>query len=182
MPAKDKRKWYQRGKVRETDAPLPTTAVKAARKEAAMAAAKKGALTMDEKLGILEMYQSETDTNIIAQKFNRTPDAIRKFIWRYASTTKLARARLEGGSEKLANRIIEQANVDQSLEVMDRLDILAKKREKAAPASSFHLIIGVPPSSGKPSVTGTVPIPDQRMIDDAIEAEAKVVEAADGKG
>lgn len=136
---------------------------------------KQGALTMDEKLGILEMYQNETDTNIIAQKFNRTPDAIRKFLWRYADTSKIARARLQGGAETLADRIVEQANVDQALEVMDRLDILSKKREKAAPASSFNLIIGIPAASGASRGQAAIPVPSQKQIDDAIDAEAKVV-------
>lgn len=137
------------------------------------------ALSMDEKLQILDMYNGgETDTHLIAQKFNRTPDAIRKFLWRYADTSKLATARIRGGAEQLADRIVEQANVDQALEVMDRLDILSKKRDKAAPATSFNLVMGtfnVSKEGGK-NAQGGVPVPSQARIEEAIEAE--VVKAA----
>ncbi len=139
---------------------------------------KKGALTMDEKLQILEMYQEESDTTLIAQKFNRSPEAIRKFLWRYKDTSQIARQRIQGGAHDLAERIVEQANVDQALEVMDRLGVLEKKRDKAAPQSSFTLVMG---NFGEAAKKGSpvIPIPSQKRIEDAIEAEAKVV--TDGK-
>lgn len=127
-------------------------------------------LTMSEKLAILEYAAKGEDSNLIGERLNRTALSIRKFIERHTSTSVIARARLEGGAEILANRIVEQANVDQSLEVMDRLDILAKKRDKHEPSTSFSLIIGNPVIGGT-HVTGTLPVPTQRQITDAIDAE-----------
>lgn len=137
---------------------------------------KKGALTNDEKLKILDLYRENDDTNLIAQAVNRPVDTIRKFMWKYRSTLQSARMRLEAGAETLAGRVVEQANVTESLEVLDRLDVLSKKRDKAAPVSSFSLIIGNPvigtplPSARKDAID-VVPVPTQKQIDDAIEAE-----------
>lgn len=164
--------------TRAAGLPVASKVVQQARDEERQAKGKQGALTMDEKIAILDMYQHENDTHIIAQKFNRSPEAIRKFLWRYRDTTNMAKLRMKAGAEVLADRIIDMANVDQSLEVLDRLDVLAKKRDKGAPATSFTLVMGNfgdKPKRGDP----VAPVPSQKQIDDAIDAEAKVVS---GKG
>lgn len=157
--------------------PVASVVVKQAREEE-LTDKKAGALTMDEKIGILKDYETETDTNIIAQKYNRSPEAIRKFIWRYASTTDLAKKRISAGAEELADRIVEMSNVDQALEVMDRLGVLEKKRDKHAPATSFTLVVGMPvvAKSGQKALDA-VPVPTQELIEAAriIEAEAEEV-------
>lgn len=131
------------------------------------------AFTMEEKLQCLELYAELGNADAVAVKLNRSPDAVRKYLWRYRSTTKAARLTLEGGAERLANRILKDANVEESLEIMDRLEVLEKKRDKAAPTSSFSLIIGMP---GHANIDQAVPVPSQKQIEAAIDAQAVEVE------
>lgn len=141
-----------------------------------------GPWTMEEKLRCLEIYAEVKDKNITAARLNRSESAVKKFLWRYQSTTLGARMKLEAGAEKLADNIVKNANVEESLEVMDRLGVLEKKRPDAAAAStSFSLIIGMPSTSaqglgqgqGPGPVIDVVPVPPQPKL---------VEEASDGPG
>lgn len=127
------------------------------------------AMTMEEKVIALELYHELGNVDAIATKMQRSPEILRKFLWRYQSTTKAAKLRLEGGAEILADRIIKDANVEESLEVMDRLGILEKKRDKQVPQTSFSLIIGMPNNTANP--IHSVPVPSQKQINDAIDAQ-----------
>lgn len=127
---------------------------------------KSTAMTMEEKIQALELYSDLGNIEAVASKLNRSPEILRKFLWRYKSTTKVARMTLEAGAETLAKRIVKDANVEESLEVMDRLDILAKKRDKTAPSTQVAIIVGMPGQAA-----GTMPIPSQKQIDNTINAE-----------
>jgi len=127
--------------------------------------------TMEDKLRCLEIYAETQDKSITALRMNRSESSVKKFLWRYQSTTIGARMKLEAGAEKLADNIIKNANVDESLEVMDRLGVLEKKRPDAAAAStSFNLIIGMPSTSADKSVIDVVPVPPRPQLGSAEEA------------
>lgn len=129
---------------------------------------KTSAMTIQDKLEALELYADLGNVAAVAAKMNRSPDALNKFLCRYRSTTKSARLTLEAGSDILAKRIIKDADVDQALEVMDRLDILNEKRDKSAPATTSVLVIGMP---NHPNLDQMVPVPSQKQIDRAIDAQ-----------
>lgn len=120
-------------------------------------------MTMEEKVEALELYSSLGNIEAVASKMNRSPEILRKFLWRYKTTTKVARMTLEAGADTLARRIIKEANVEESLEVMDRLDILGKKRDSAQVQTSFSLVIGMP------NTLGATPVPSQKQIQDVID-------------
>jgi hypothetical protein len=128
---------------------------------------RKGPLDLDEKITIMAMAAKGDDPTVISAFLKRPATAIRLFIQKHRSTTGLARVVLESGAEKLARRIVNKANVEESLEVMDRLDILSTKREKSGDKNTqFNLIIG----GGTPRETTvrTLPaVPTQEQIEAA---------------
>lgn len=173
MAKKKKRGWAHK----PTGTKGTKTVGQVVKEDRALDSKKKGSLKMEEKMEILDLYAAgETDTHLIGQKVGRSAATVQQFLWRYRSTTKTARMRIEAGAETLADRIVETANVTEALEVMDRLDILAKKRDKSAPITSFALIIGAPTlNDRRQGAANEIPVPSQKQIDDAIEAEVKVV-------
>lgn len=161
--------------VRKEKLPAASVLVRSARKDKIISTP----MSMEEKIQCLDLFAQLKDAAAVAVKMNRSEDGVRKFLWRYQSTTTGARLTLEAGAERLANRIVKNANVEESMEVLDRLNVLNAKRDKSAPASSFNLIIGMPSTSAAPASIDVVPVPDQKRIDESIvDAEVKVV--ADG--
>ena len=65
---------------------------------------------------------------------------------------------LRNGSFKLAKRVIDTANVEESLEVLDRLDVIVK-REKASNNVGVQVIVAMPgQTSLAPPVIDAQPI------------------------
>ena len=127
---------------------------------------KSGNWEMEEKIRCLELWAETKDRAIVATKMGRSEESVKKFLTRYFSTTLGARMKLEAGAEKLADNIVKNANVEESLEVMDRLGILEKKRDESAPATSFNLIIGMPSTAAQPAAIDIVPVPTQAQLED----------------
>lgn len=125
-------------------------------------------LSTEEKLAILEMHSKQYATEVIAGRLARNPDTIRKFLSDYKPTTTLARAYFEAKAEILAARVVKHADVDQSLEIMDRLDVLnAKRKDAANTQTQFNVIVGV---SGNAQMPSAVPVPTQEAIEAALKA------------
>lgn len=119
-------------------------------------------LTAEEKSIIIELHHLGVSRRKIAGQLRRTVQTVSRFIQRYASTAAVSRMYFEANADKLAHRIVKQANVQESLEVMDRLDILSRKRDAGTIGPSFNVVIGVPGAS-------SAPIPTQQQV---IEAKA----------
>lgn len=128
-----------------------------------------GSWDMEEKIKCLEIYAETKDRAITATRLNRSEESVKKFLMRYWSTTIGARMKLEAGAEKLADNIVKNANVEESLEVLDRLKVLEKRSDKDAPSTSFNLIIGMPSTNTRS--LDTVPVPSQKQIEEVAEAE-----------
>lgn len=63
----------------------------------------------------------------IAVRLDRSAEGVRKVLLDWEPTQELAKATLKRGAVTLAERVIAQADVAASLEVLDRLDVLPKK-------------------------------------------------------
>lgn len=130
------------------------------------------ALTVEEKIAILEMSMANLGPTIIASRIGRSYGVVTKFLSRYRNRGVLARAYLETNSERLAKRVVKSATVEESLEVLDRLDVLPEKvRDKEGGAQQFNIIVGMPGQSK------SIPIPDQSVVE-AIRVEAADAPAA----
>jgi hypothetical protein len=125
-------------------------------------------LTVEEKLAALEMGRLKWPVQIIAARLDRNEDTIKKFLREYKPTLDLARAALEAKAEQLAHRIAKHADIDQSLEVMDRLGVLKKTLKDTGPSqNNFQVIVGMPGQG--PNSPSTIRIPSQADIEVAKE-------------
>lgn len=72
----------------------------------------------------------------IGARLGRNWETVAHVIRRYAPTTSLAEAVIKKGSVSLARRIIQEADVDQSIDVLERVGVLAPKAGKGENAGS----------------------------------------------
>lgn len=117
-------------------------------------------MSSEEKAIAIELFHEGLSRHKIAAVLHREISTIVRFIQRYQSTTTASRMYFEANADKLAHRVVKNANVDQSLEVLDRLDVLPAKDRKGGGGDGgprFNVMIGVPGA--------TIPIPTQREIE-----------------
>lgn len=127
-------------------------------------AGKNQPMSTEEQVLILEAYFSrKLGPAAIAQEIGRPSSTVTRFIQRHISTAPIAKALIGNSAETLARRIIKHANVTESLEILDRVDALPKKRDKdATPTQNFNIIVGMPGAKSAPA------IPDQAAIEAAL--------------
>ncbi len=122
-------------------------------------------LILEEKIFILESYFSKRwGPKKIAKLIGRASSTVTRFIDRYRSTATMARLHFEAQAENLAKRVTSKANVEEAMEVLDRIDVLPKKDRKEQGGTSFNIIVGMP---GQPGTRGAIPVPSQKQIEAA---------------
>lgn len=84
----------------------------------------------------------EACTNI-GVKVGRRWEVIAHLVARYASTGMLAKAIIEKGSAQLARRIIQEADVSESIDVLERIKVLEPKAGKGASEGGPTLMLSV---------------------------------------
>jgi len=101
-------------------------------------------LSTDEQVIILEAYFSKNiAVNAIAEALGRNHSVVSRFIKKYTSTAPIAKKVLENSAERLARRVVSNANVQESMEVLDRLDVLPRKnRDSGTSGPKFNVFIG----------------------------------------
>lgn len=148
---------------------LPTMGqlVKAKRKQEVKAAGKPKPWTMAEKIEAVDLYAELKDTAQVAVKLGRSEESVAKLVRAYQSTTKAARMVMEAGAAKLAANVVKNANVEESLEVLDRLNVINKHRDKGGSTPTHSLlIVGMPGARDN----NPLPLPSQKQIEEAIDA------------
>ena len=119
-------------------------------------------LSPDEKIAILEMSIAGLAPTVIGVRIGRSPETVRNFLSKYRPRNTLAKAYIESQSEKIARKVVRQANVEESLEILHRINVLPKPIEKPQQAANqFSIIVGA--SANGPSM------PTQAVIDAAKE-------------
>jgi transposase-like protein len=122
-------------------------------------------MTLEEKIFILEKYFSHSwGIKKIAKQIGRASSSVTRFVDKYRSTATLAKLHIEAQAENLAKRVTAKANVEESLEILDRIDVLPKKERKSEGGNSFNIIVGMPGAQG---VRGAIPVPSQKQIEAA---------------
>jgi AraC-like DNA-binding protein len=135
-------------------------------------------LSLDEKVFILEAYFSKNvGVKAISVELKRPSSTVTKFLQRYKSTVPLAKMHIAANAEVFARRVVKNANVTESLEVLDRVDALPKKsRGDGTGSPQFNIIVAMP---GQQQSAGgaviNVPVPTQA----AIEAARQIPERGD---
>ena len=90
----------------------------------------------------LQLREKGLSLREIAVKLDRSIEGVRNIIAEWTPTRDLAKAILKKNAHKFAEKIVTQADVDQSMEVLDRLDVLPKK-ERDSGGNKVQVIIGL---------------------------------------
>lgn len=103
-------------------------------------------LSDDERAEILRLIQEEgRNITQVSKEIGRSRQTIHTFLASIKATGKLARAHAEAEAYRLMKRVTDEADVDQALEVLDRTDVLPKKREdRSSGGSQFIVCVGMP--------------------------------------
>jgi len=115
---------------------------------------RQGRLTSDERAKALGMYATGMTVAQIGRAMDRPYGHISRLVHQYRSTVKAARQYFEANAERLARRVVKQANVDQSIDVLDRIDVIPQQVSRSG--AQFQVFIGTPGAA--------VPAPSERIM------------------
>jgi len=102
----------------------------------------------------------------IAAEIGRDPATVSRFLHGFKSTAHLARQYFDTEAYTLAQKIVKNADVDQALEILDRTDVLTRKRDPSEGGRpSVIVCVGMP---GAPAMTP----PAQIFVTRALTAAA----------
>lgn len=82
----------------------------------------------------------------IAQQLNCSQATVSRCLQAFTDTRQLAKLTLNRGAQALAERVIDKANVEESLEVLDRIGV-AEKRQVERGNSQVQVIVAMPGQS-----------------------------------
>jgi len=117
-------------------------------------------MSLSEKTFILEAkFVKGMGSKVIARRIGRPQSTVVRFLRNYGSTASMAKLHFQAQAEHLARRITKKADVDQAMEVLDRIDVLPKRqRNNTESAQQFNIIVGMPGQ-------GSIPAPSQKTIE-----------------
>ncbi|MGH7179134.1 MAG: helix-turn-helix domain-containing protein [Tepidisphaeraceae bacterium] len=128
-----------------------------------------GNLTDGERSEILRLIK-DSNYNIkkTAQTIGRHQRTVARFLHGVKSTVHLARQYFDSQAYTLAKRVVAEADVDQSLEILDRTEVLVRKRDPdtlGGGRASVVVCVGMP---GQPAL----PVPAQVFVERALAKKA----------
>lgn len=131
-------------------------------------------LTRDEKARIARWVANDVSPSLIAKRLRRNLSTIYRFLRSHESTDEYGKLILKANVDTLVERVVEQANVDQSMEVLDRLGVLEKRqRDSGVKGPSVVVAVGMP---GQPAMIA----PTQQEMDDAIDVTPAALPEPEG--
>jgi len=108
-----------------------------------MARRRKGqALNSEELRMMLVLHQKGVSQWDIAKQLNCNQSCISRNLMIWQDTKIEARAHLDRSARKLAEKLVDTADNEQILEILDRTDVLAKKRN-VDESSKVNVLIGI---------------------------------------
>lgn len=115
-------------------------------------------LTRAEVGALLNLHRAGKTQVEIAQVLGIDQSNVSRWLDKLIDTTEVAKHTLRNGAQKLAERVVKHANVEESLEVLDRLDV-APKRQIEGNGSKVNIVIGMPgqPAGPDPFVNALSP-------------------------
>ena len=117
-------------------------------------------LTRAEDVLILKLHAEGKSQVDIAAVIGCSQPTVSRTLAEYEDTSILAKYRVRNSALKLVDRVIADADVDQSLEVLDRIGVLEKRNVDSGRAGQVNIVIGMPGQPAGPDVTIDVsPLP-----------------------
>lgn len=96
------------------------------------------------EIGLLLKLRDEGLTQEqIAKRLDRDQTTVSDVLLSFADTRPLAQLKLRNSAVRFAETVIKDADVEESLEVLDRLEVLTK-RQQVDTSSRVNIFIGTP--------------------------------------
>ena len=93
---------------------------------------------------LFALHKAGKSQTEIAQILGCAISTVHHWVHTLEDTTDLAKQKLRAGASDLVDRVLSQANVEESLEVLDRLDVAAKRREATISMTAIAIDVDTP--------------------------------------
>jgi len=108
-------------------------------------------LSMADEALILKLHDDGRPQTSIADMVGCSQSTVSLVLRTFADTRLEAKRVLANGARKLAERVVNDSDVDQALEVLDRLDVAPKRQQSAS--GGVNILIGMPGQAIGPDIT-----------------------------
>ncbi len=105
---------------------------------------------------ILKLADDGRTQTYIAQQIGCHQSSVSDVLATFTDTREAAKRLAHNAAEKLTKRVIDDANVDQSLEVLDRIGVIEKRQMDGGRGGSVNIVIGLPGAPAGPDPVITV--------------------------
>lgn len=123
-----------------------------------------GRLTPADISLILKLRDADKTQTEIAQIIGYSVSTVCRCLQDFQDTRIPAQAKLRNAALRLTERVIDQADVDQSMELLDRIGVAEKRQERTGATQGVQIVIGMPgqPAAQPPvlSITSSPHAPD----------------------
>jgi predicted transcriptional regulator len=93
---------------------------------------------------ILTLDKQGVTQTLIAQQLGISQATVSRVLDRYVDTRELAKLRLHNSAASLVDRVINDADVEQSLEVLDRIDVVVKRQNEGKHTGGVMVVVNMP--------------------------------------
>lgn len=118
-------------------------------------------LTRAEQALAFKLADDGQTQTFIAQQIGCNQSSISELLSAFADTRPRAKRLANNAAEKLTKRVIDDADVDQCLEVLDRIGVLEKRQTESGKGNNVMIVMGRP---GQPA--GLDPFNGQQVVVD----------------
>lgn len=123
-------------------------------------------LTRAEVAALLNLHRAGKTQVEIAQALGIDQSNVSRWLDKLIDTTEVAKHTARNAAQKLVERVIKHSNVEESLEVLDRIDVLPK-RQIEGNRSQVNIVIGMPgqPAGPDPLLVALSPEPKDQLAE-----------------
>ena len=108
-------------------------------------------LTIAETGLCLQLANEGLTQTAIAQRLACSQATVSRTLKAFTDTRELAKRRLHGSADRLVRRVIAKADVEESLELLDRIDVAPKRQASAG--QGVNIVIGMVGQPIGPAIT-----------------------------
>lgn len=123
-------------------------------------------LTRAELASLFALHRAGKNQVEIAHTLGCNVSTVSRWLSDLTDTTDLAKQTARNAAQKLVERVIKHANVEESLEVLDRIEVLPK-RQSEGKGAAVNIVIGMPgsPAGPDPLVVSLSPVNSQQLTE-----------------
>ena len=112
-------------------------------------------LSRTEESLILQLHAEGKTQVAIAQVLGCSQPTVSAVLKAYSNTKFLAKRLLDNSAATLAERVVKHANVAESLDVLERIEVIAPKKQDTGRSGQVTVVIGMPgqPAGPEPIIT-----------------------------